>query len=61
MRIAIVDDLTDDIKALEHDITRWAQENNIPLVPSPALFAGGEVVTYLLLYEVEAILFLFYW
>lgn len=42
MRIAIVDDLTDDIKALEHDITRWAQENNIPLVPSPALFASGE-------------------
>lgn len=42
MRIAIVDDLTDDLKALECDITRWAQENRIALAPPPALFDSGE-------------------
>ena len=42
MRIAIVDDQADDLKDLEHNITRWAQENHIPLIPPPALFDSGE-------------------
>lgn len=42
MRIAMVDDQDDDLKDLEFDVTRWAQENNLPLIPPPVLFNSGE-------------------
>ena len=42
MRIAIIDDLTKDLKHLNDSICRWAQENQIPLTPPPALFKSAE-------------------
>lgn len=44
MRIAIAEDRPDDRVRLNGDITRWAREQNIPLVPAPALFGSGEAL-----------------
>lgn len=44
MRIAIVDDAAEDLKALEAGVRRWAEEKGIPLIPPPALFENGEAL-----------------
>ncbi|KAI4442693.1 LytR/AlgR family response regulator transcription factor [Schaedlerella arabinosiphila] len=44
MRIAIVDDLSEDAGKLREFICRWAQEQGIFLVPAPAVFESGEAL-----------------
>lgn len=44
MRIAIVDDLSTDAKALRKFLCRWASEQGIPLVPSPVILESGEAL-----------------
>lgn len=42
LRIAIVDDIPEDREHLNTDISRWAKERRIPLIPAPALYESGE-------------------
>lgn len=42
LKIAITEDRTDDGTLLSENISKWAAENNIPLVPSPSLYQSGE-------------------
>lgn len=44
MRIAIVDDLQEDLQKLQADVSRWAEETQTPLVPPPTLFDSGEAL-----------------
>lgn len=44
MRIAIAEDKTDDGSRLVSDLSRWTAENNIPLIPPPALYESGEAL-----------------
>ena len=44
MRIAIVDDQAEDRNYLLLNIYRWAEENGVPLIPSPALFEGEDAL-----------------
>lgn len=43
MRIAIVDDLSTDAKALRKFLCRWASEQGIPLVPSPVILEAARL------------------
>ena len=42
MRIAIIDDIQEDREHLKADVSRWATERRIPLIPAPALYESGE-------------------
>lgn len=42
MRIAIIDDLAADRQRLSSDISHWAREQSLPLLPPPDLFESGE-------------------
>ncbi len=42
MRIAIAEDQAADSRCLATDISRWADEHNIPLVPLPDIYESGE-------------------
>lgn len=42
MRIAIIDDLTEDLEYLNNFVCRWAEENQIPLAPPPGLYKSAE-------------------
>lgn len=44
MRIAIVDDRAADREELLVGITRWCMENDLPLVPAPAMYESGEAL-----------------
>lgn len=44
MRIAIAEDSPDDSKRLVADLSKWAVENNVPLIPPPALYESGEAL-----------------
>lgn len=44
MRIAIAEDKPDDGNRLFSDLSRWMAENNIPLIPPPALYESGEAL-----------------
>ncbi len=44
MRIAMVDDLLEDLAKLQTDVCRWAEESMTPLIPAPMLFDSSEAL-----------------
>lgn len=44
MRVAIVDNLPNDVETLRQGVERWADENRVSLNPPPALFQSGEAL-----------------
>ena len=42
MRIAVIDDCTQDQQRLLELLEEWSRESGTPLAPAPAVFAGGE-------------------
>lgn len=43
MRIALIDDNPQDLEYLKNGICRWAEENHVPLVPTPRLYPNSEM------------------